>query len=227
MDDLVDRLVARAQGAPPLSAGSFSSLAADARDDQWIDQCVSESSNPEARFSTELLLRALHTADLIVTEIESQGSLLEFFAGTSRDILLYESLLFSVHALSDAVRQTLPADKAKAATHCQDVACLTVSILGPQHIGDFDSALHNQDRTQRYLAYAGKLREMTECLIDILISVRGAPVIGLSGTPSDHEVGIEIEVDLRSVVNTVVDICISDDAEKLSGRYTDRWDSLS
>lgn len=217
--DLVERLVARSQAASLLSAGSLSDLAADAHDDHWVDQCVNDSSEREARFSTELLLRALHTADLIVTEIESQGSLLEFFAGTSRDILLYESLLFGVHAVSDAVRQAIPADRASAAMHFQDVACLTASILGPQHIGEFDSALHSQARAQRYSTYNGQLREMTECLIDILISARGSTAIEVSNSLSDREVEIEIEVSMRSAVNTAVAICIGDAADKLSKRY--------
>jgi hypothetical protein len=222
--DLVDRLIARAKRASTLNAGSFSDLAADARDDQWIDQRVHDSSEQEARFATELLLRALHTADLIVAEIESHGPLLEFFAGTSRDILVYESLHFSVHALSDALRQTLPLDETIAVTHFRDVACLTASILGPQHMGDFDSSLHSLDRAQRYLPHVGKLREMSECLINILISARGATVIELSETSPGREVGIEIEVSLRCIVNAAVDSSIGESAERLSRRYAETLD---
>ena len=99
--DFVDRLTARAQGATPLTVGSFSDLAANARNEQWINQSANGSSDWDTSFSTELLLRALHAADVIVTGVEAQGLLLELFAGTSRDILVYECLHFSVHALSD------------------------------------------------------------------------------------------------------------------------------
>ena len=218
--DLVDRLVDRAQRASPLRVGPFSDLAAQTRDAQWIDKNVSGSSDQDARFSTELLLRALHAADFIVTEAESHGSLLEFFAGTSRDILVYECLHFSVHAISDVLCQNVPSEKVSAVSHVRDVACLTASILGSQHIGDFDSRSHCQDRAQRYLPQAGKLREMTECLIDLLISARGATVIQLSNAPSDHDIGIETEVSLLSTTNAAVDRCIGEIAEKLMERYT-------
>lgn len=218
--DFVDRLDARAQGASPLIVGSFSDLAANARDEQWISQSVNGSSDRDTSFSTALLLQALHAADFIVTEIESHGSLLEFFAGTSRDILVYECLHFSVHALSDVLLQNVPLEKISGVLHFREVACLTASILGSQHIGNFDSAFHCQDRAQRYLPYPGKLREMTECLIDLLISARGATVIQLSDTPSEHDVGIEIEVSLRSTTNGAVDICIDESAQKLIEQYT-------
>jgi hypothetical protein len=216
--DLVDRLVARAHGTSPMSAGPFSDLAADTRDDRWIDHCVNDSSDMETVLATELLLRALHTADSIVAEIESQGMLRQFFAGTSRDILLYESLFFSVHALSDALRQSMPMDKLATVSHFQDVACLTTSILGGQFIGEFDAVLHSQERTQRYLPHAGKLREMTERLIDIFISARGSTVIEMWSVPAD-EIEIEIEVNLRSAVSAAVDVSINENAEKLLGRY--------
>jgi hypothetical protein len=218
--DFVDRLDARAQGASSLIVGSFSDLAASARDEQWISQSVNGSSDRATSFSTALLLRALHAADFMVTEIESHGPLLEFFAGTSRDILVYECLHFSVYALSDVLLQTVPLEKFNGVSHFREAACLTASILGSQHIGDFDSAKHCQDRAQRYLPYPGKLREMTECLIDLLISGRGATVIQLSYIPSGHDVGIETEVSLRSTTNAAVDICIGENAKKLIERYS-------
>ena len=219
--DFVDRLVARAQGLSSLSAGSFSDLAVDARDSEWIDQCVNELSDLETRLSTDLLLRALHTADFIVTEIESQGLLLEFLADTSRDILLYEALHFSVYALSDALCRTVPSDKFNKLSHFQDVACLTASILGAQHLGSFDSDLHSHDRAQRYLPHAGKLREMTEALIGVLIASRGATAIEPSSTLCGREAELEIEVCLRSTVNGAVEMRIGEGAERLSRRYTE------
>ena len=136
--DFVDRLDARAQGASPLIVGSFSDLAANARDEQWISQSVNGSSDRDTSFSTALLLQALHAADFIVTEIESHGSLLEFFAGTSRDILVYECLHFSVHALSDVLLQNVPLEKISGVLHFREVAWLTASNLGSQHIGNID-----------------------------------------------------------------------------------------
>ena len=218
--DFVDRLDARAQGASPLIVGSFSDLAANARDEQWISQSVSDASDRAASFPTALLLQALHTADFIVTKIESHGPLLEFFAGTSRDILVYECLHFSVYALTDVLLQNVPLERVDGVTHFREVACLTASILGSQHMGNFDSTLHCQDRARRYLPYSGKLREMTECMIDILISTRGATVIQLSDTRSKQDVGIETEVSLRSTTNAAVDICIGEGAAKLMGRVT-------
>ena len=225
--DIVDRLIARGAGVSTLRAGSLSDLAADTRGDQWIDERVNDSSEQDVRIATELVLRALHMADLIVTEIETEASLLEFFAGTSRDILLYESLHFSVHALSDALHQALPPDKASAVPRFLDVACLTASILGHQHIGHFDSSLHRLDRARRYLPYAGKLREMSDSLINILIAARGATAIELSEISSGDDVGIEIEVSLRSVVGAVVDSNIGESAERLSIRYAAKRDHSS
>jgi hypothetical protein len=97
---------------------------------------------------------------------------------------------------------------------------LTASILGSQHFGDFDSSLHCQDRVQRYLPCAGNLREMTDRLIDLLISARGATVIQLSEAQSEHDIGIETEVSLRSTTKAAVDDCIGEIVEKLMGRYT-------
>jgi hypothetical protein len=65
---------------------------------------------------------------------------------------------------------------------------------------------------------------MTECLIDILISARGATVIELSETSSDQDAEIEIEVSLRGVVHAAVDNSIGENAEKLSKRYTETLD---
>jgi hypothetical protein len=217
--DIVDRLIARAQGTSALFAGSFSDLAVNTRDAQWIDENVNGSSDQDVRFSTELLLRAMRAADFIVTELEWQGSLRELFAGTSRDILIYECLHFSVHALSDAMEQDAPLETIGAISRIRDVACLTASILGSQHLGDFDSTLHCQERRKCYRSHSGKLREMTECLIELLISARGATVIRLSDTPIEHDVAFETEVTLRIATNAAVDICISENAEGLVGRY--------
>lgn len=218
--EFVNRLASRAQGSVPLSAGSFSDLAADTRHEQWIDENANRSSDPDVTFSTELLLRALHSADSIVTEVESHGTLLEFFAGTSRDVLLYESLYFSVYALSDVLRQNAPVEEVSSVSHFRDVACLTASILGSQHMGEFDSTRFCEDRAQRYLSHEGNLREMAGCLIDLLISARGTTAIQLSDIRSEHEVGIEIELTLRSASNAAVDICIRESAEKILSRYT-------
>ena len=216
--NLVERLVARSQVAPPLSAGSLSSLVTRVHDDLWIEQCVNDFEDQEARFSTELLLRAFCVADRIVAEIESQGLLLEFFNGTSRDILLYESLHFGVHALSILVCQTLPAERASQIEHLKCIASLTASILGVQHLGDFDSATHCESRARRYTMHGGQLRDMTESLIDSLTSVRGATNIEPFDALSASEVKIEIDVSIRSAVGAVFDLCITEGAEKILRR---------
>ena len=217
--DIVDRLNARAQGTSTLHAGSLSDLAVNARDAQWIDQNVSDSNDQDVRFPTELVLRAMHAADFIVAELEWQGSLLEFFAGTSRDILIYECLHFSVHALSDVFERNAPLERISAISRAREIACLTASILGASHLRDFDSDLHCQERTKCYRSHSGKLREMTERLIDLLISARGATVIRLSDTPIEHDVAFETEVTLRIATNAAVDICISENGQGLIRQY--------
>src|SRR5919197_1637059 len=107
--EFLDRLLARSEMPVPLEAGSLSELAADARDEQWICDCVEDLSAQKAGFATDLLLRALQIADQIVTGIESEEAVLAFFGGTSRDVLFYESFHFGLHALSDEVRRMIPA----------------------------------------------------------------------------------------------------------------------
>jgi hypothetical protein len=222
--EFLDRLLARTPTASPLKAGSLSELAADARNEEWIAQSVDDSSTQEASFATDMLLRGLQIADFIVTKIESEEPVLDFFAGTSRDVLLYEALHFSLHALSDELRRMIPADMISASIYFSDAACLAACELGRQHIGEFDPSLHHLDRVQRYLPHAGNLRELTECLIDILVSIRGCTSIQCPAVTATIDPDIEIQVSLRSTVHWAAGNRIPECAEILSKKYTGKFD---
>jgi len=218
--EFLDRLLARTQSTTaPLKGGSLSALARDSHDKHWIDQCVADSSTQEAAFALDLLLHACQTADMIANKIETEEPVLAFLTGTSRDILIYEILHFCLHALSDQLRQIIPANMVGISIHYSNLACLAASRLGRQHIGEFDASLHRLSRGQRYLQCVGRPREMTECLIAILLSARGRISMQNADILSETDADIEVQVSLRGVVHAVVSTTICDTAEQLSRKY--------
>lgn len=219
--DFLERLLARAHTVFPLKAGSLSNLAADARSAQWIDQCVADMSTREASFATDLLLRALQVADSVVAKIEAERVVLNFFAGTSRDILIYESLQFSLHALSAELRRTVPADMIQLVMHISNLACTTACELGRQAIGDFDPSTHRLARAQRYLPNVGNLRQMAECLIDVLAAACGSSSVQSVPTSPAPDMDIEVQVTLRAIVHAATIQSIGERVELLISKYAE------
>ena len=217
--DFLDRLRSRANSAPPLKAGSLSDLAANARDEQWISECVADLSSHRASCATDLLLRALQIADAIVANLESDEGLLAFFAGTLRDILIYESLHFGLHALSDELWRTIPAELLDASTEFSDLARLAACRLGDQHLSGLCTSLHGLDRAQRFLSSSGNFRDMTERLVGVLISVRGRTSIDDSEPSSYSDVDMAIQISLWAIVRSAAHASVHENAVKLSERF--------
>ena len=83
-------------------------------------------------------MRALRFADVIVAKIEAEELAPPFVRGTSRDVLLYELLHFSLHGLSAVIRGMVPSDAIGASIRFSNLAFLAAGELGLQHMGDFD-----------------------------------------------------------------------------------------
>ena len=221
--EFLERLLARTHKGPPLVAGSFSDLAADARDESWIEQCVAAVGTQESSFATHLLVRSLR-ADSIVAKIETDETVSGVFEGTSRDIMLYEVLLFCLHGISDAVRCTVLPDTANANIHFSNLAFLAAGKLGLHHIGNFDVSTHRLARAKQYLRCAGNLPDITGCLIDNLLSARTRAALKQSENSSRNEVDIVIQTSLRATVHAADAACILENAQRLTEQYVRSFD---
>ena len=85
--EFLEKLIARNDAAPPLAIGAFSNLAALSRNKKWAERCIADMSSVETGLATDLLMRALRSADAIVGKIEIEESARSFFDGASRDVL--------------------------------------------------------------------------------------------------------------------------------------------
>lgn len=222
--EFLEKLLARARKAPPLKAGSFSGLAAQARSEQWIEQCIGGMSTQETKFATSLLMRALQSAELLVGKVEAEESLLAFFAGTSRDILLFEILFFCLHGLSDQMRRIAPPDNLDANVHFSDLAFMAAGKLGSQHLGNFDASRHRFERAKTYLHCIGKPEDMSDCLIDILLRTRGRMSIQQPDDSPRLDTDIDVQISLHSIVHSAGVASIFDGAEKLARHYAEKFD---
>lgn len=221
--EFIEALIARMREAPPLAAGSFSELAAGTRSEQWIHECVTCSSTQEASFATHLLMRALRVADAITAKIETEEPVLVFFENTARDVLLYETLHFSLHGLSDQMRRRIPPDAVDASIHYSNLAFLAAGKLSVQHMGEFDVSQHRLARARQYLQHIGQPKDMTECLVDILLLARSRASIQRPELPFSWDKHFEVQISLRGVIHPVATISIEDGAQKLAQHYLEKF----
>ena len=222
--EFLEKLIARTHKGSPLVPGSLSSLAEDARDERWIEQCVAVIGTQESSFATHLLMRALRSADVVVAKIEADELAPAFFRGASRDVLLYEVLHFCLHRLSAVIRGKVPSDAIGASIHFSSLAFLAAGELGLQHLGDFDVSGHRLERAKRYVSYTDRLPEMTDCLMEVLLAARSRSSFQQSEPSLAAEIDLASQISLRTVVHAAVAGCTYESAEKLLEHYANRFD---
>ena len=222
--EFIETMIARMQEAPPLAAGAFSALAADTCSEQWIHECVTHSSTQEASFATHLLMRALRVADSIIVKVEAEMPVLAFFENTSRDVLLYETLQYALHGLSDELRRTIRPEAVAASIHHSNLAFLAAGKLGVQHMGEFDVSQHRLERARQYLHCMERPNEMTECLIGILLRARARASIQTPELPFAWENHLGVQICLRGVIYPVASIGIQDGTARLAQQYVDKFE---
>lgn len=222
--EFIETMIARMREAPPLAAGSFSALAADAGSEHWIHECVSHSSTQEASFATHLLMRALRIADSIIVKAEAEVPVLAFFENTFRDVLLYETLHYALHALSDELRRRIRPDALGASIHHSNLAFLAAGKLGVQYMGEFDVSQHRLERARQYLHCIERPNDMTECLIGILLRARARASIQAPELPFAWDNHLGVQICLRGVIHPVASIGIQDGAKRLAQQYVDNFE---
>jgi hypothetical protein len=169
-------------------------------------------------------MRALQAADLMVARIEAERPVLAFFEGASRDVLLYEILHFFLHGISDELRRRIPSEALRASRHFSDLAFLAAGRLGHQHLGEFDVSRHRLERAQQYLLYVGRPKDMTECMVDILLCSRGRASIQQPAEPSAGDADIEIQINLRDILSREAVVGMLDGSRKLAEHYAEEFD---
>jgi hypothetical protein len=222
--EFIETMIARMQEAPPLAAGSLSALAADTSSEQWIHECVTHSSTQEASFATHLLMRALRVADSIIVKVEAEVPVLAFFENTSRDVLLYETLHYALHGLSDELRRRIRPEAVGASIHHSNLAFLAAGKLGVQHMGEFDVSQHRLERARQYLHCIDRPHDMTECLIGILVHARAKTSIPAPELPFARDSHLEVQICLRGVIHPVASIGIQDGAQRLAQQYDNTFE---
>lgn len=221
--EFIETMIARMQEAPPLAAGPFSALAADTCSEQWIHECVTHSST-EASFATHLLMRALRVADSIIVKVEAEMPVLAFFENTSRDLLLYETLQYALHGLSDELRRRIRPEAVAASIHHSNLAFLAAGKLGVQHMGEFHVSQHRLERARQYLHCLERPNEMTECLIGILLRARARESIQAPELPFAWDSHLGVQICLRGVIYPVASIGIQDGTARLAQQYVDKFE---
>ena len=222
--EFIETMIARMREAPPLAAGSFSALAADTGSEHWIHECVTHSSTQEASFATHLLMRALRVADSIVVKAEAEVPVLAFFENTSRDVLLYETLHYALHGLSNELRRKIRPDALGASIHHSNLAFLAAGKLGAQHMGEFDVSQHRLERARQYFHCVERPNEMTECLIGILLRARARTSIQAPELPLARDSHLGVQICLRGAIHPVASVGIQDGAERLAQQYDDTFE---
>lgn len=223
--EFLEKLIARGDAAPALKVGTLSKLAAQVRSDEMILLCVADMSSEEAGFATDLLMRALRCADAIVSKIETEEVARSFFQGEPRDVLLYEALFFCLHGLSARLRRVVPADRVEASPHFAGLAVTAATELGRQHLDAFDASQHRLERAKAYLPHVDSIKDMSGCLVDILLSGAGSIVPDPRET-STWEANVAIEVGLRGVVRAIATTTFRSETEQLIKRYARRFDCV-
>jgi hypothetical protein len=223
--EFIETLIARMREAPPLAAGSFSDLAANTRSEPWIHECVTRSGTKEASFATHLLMRALRIADSIISKIEAEEPVLAFFENTSRDVLLYEALHYSLHGLSDELRRRTGPDALASSIHHSNLAFLAAGKLGVQHMGEFDVSRHRLVRARQYLHGIEQPNHMIECVVGILLRTRAKASIQSPELPFSWDEHIDVQIGLRGVIHAAARIEMRDEADKLASQYVDEFDN--
>ncbi len=221
--EFLEKLIARNDAAPALKAGTLSNLAALSRNEGWVACCVADMSSEESAFATDLLMRALRSADAIVEKIEVEESARTFFGGASRDVVLYESLLFCLYGLSVRLRRIVPADAVNANIYVSELAFMAATELGVQHLGKFDASRHRNERAKTYLPHAGSVRGMVECLIDILIAGRGCVIVEPSA-PQALDANLELEINLRCAVHALATTAFRNESKQMLKSYGARFE---
>jgi hypothetical protein len=217
--EFLEKLIARNDAAPPLKVGTLSNLAALSRNLGWVERCIADMSSVETGIATDLLMRALRSADTIVEKIEAEESARAFFGGASRDVLLYESLLFCLYGLSARLRRIVPPSVIDANTQVPALAFMAATELAVQHLGKFDAPRHRYERAKTYVPHAGNVRGMVECLIDVLIAGRGSVTLAPCNIQAlDANLGLGIN--LRGVLHGLVSAAFRNEARQVCKSYS-------
>jgi hypothetical protein len=215
--EFLEKLIDRPLSARPLKAGSLSGLAAEARREE-CDQYGTDFDTEESAFAASFLSRALRAADFIVTAIEEDQAVLAFLNGASRDVLLYETLHYCLHGISNELRRIMP-EVVGSNVYLSDLAFIAAGQLGRQHLGQFDVSRHRLERAKNYMRLVGNPKHMTEYLIGILLCARDRTGIEQFDTPPpERDSDFAIQVSLSGIVHQAAVVSILDGAEKLAAR---------
>lgn len=211
--------------ALPLIEGDFSEMAKEARSEEWIRHCVASVSTQDNSFATDILLRSMRAADFLVTKIEEEKPVLAFFAGASRDVLIYEAVIFFVHAVQDQLQRTLPDEHQKPMASFADIALLSAGKLAAERMGEFDSKLYRKERAKHYLRYVGNPKDMTECFVGILLCAKGRTAIQQPDGPLAWDTDLDVQLGLRGIVHPAAVAGILATSKAVAAHLAESFDS--
>ena len=77
-----------------LQSGDLSTVSQAACDDAYVQKCFEGAGEQRSKFATILCLLFYRCAEVLIKKIEQDPELLRFYAGTSRDVLVFEAFVF-------------------------------------------------------------------------------------------------------------------------------------
>jgi len=187
------RFLKRNRQPDGLQGGDLSSLSQAACDDVYVQRCFEGTEEQQFKFATILCLFFYRCAEVLVKKIEQDPEMLEFYATTSRDVLVFESFLFYQYLVSESVREYAKDDWQDSFDHYTSLAAQVGTSLAKERVGEFDAEAHRERRLKWLLKYRGDAKQVTETFCGVLLCSTAKHHID----DPDGRLSLDLEVNLK------------------------------
>lgn len=176
-----------------LQGGYLSRVSQNACDGSYVYKCVEGADTQQKKFSMFLCLLPYRSAEVLVNRIEQDPDLLQFYKGTSRDVLIFESFMFYQYLISEFARKHVRKkwrDSFDLYTH---IAAKVGASIAKETLGEIDAQAHRDRRLQPLLKYGDDGYQLTETFCVVLQSLSGKQHVG----DPDGPLSLDIIVNLK------------------------------
>lgn len=176
-----------------LQGGDLSVVSQAACDHDYVQKCFESADGQQAKFATLLCLLFYRCSEILVKRIEEDNELLQFYAGTPRDVLLYESFLFYQNLITGMTKDTLDGDHKKSFDHYSTLAAHAGISLAKGKLGDFDAKSHRERRLKPLFRCRGDPMQMTETFCGVLLCLAGKRHV----SDPDAKLSLDLTISLK------------------------------
>ena len=205
-----------------MQSGDLSMVSQAACDDVYVQKCFESAEDQQSKFATILLLLFYRCAEVLVKKIEQDRELLEFYAGTSQDVLMFESFVFYQYLMSELAREYVKDDWQDSFDHYSSLAAQAGTSLAQERLGEFDAKAHRERRLKWLFKYCGNAMQMAETFCGVLQCLAGKHHIDDPDGKLSMDLAINLKV--RRIAHATSSVLVRAARENIRQIYDECFD---